>query len=373
MEAKKQRNKWFTWHLLPAPKDYPIQSVLEFAVLIISLVVLLFVYGTVNHVNVIDEELNIAYLDRLRYSPNHSFDKDDLPYRYKKATVDLYLPMTVQEQLKRPHNNVDVCIKGTSKESYSYLLDNYSATRSEVMTYDSMIVNEYPLASDSLTKYSYYYCQKLRIRDWLTKRNLELFSSNYPKDEHCKDGLYYGIEKIYNDSSYAYSSLFVTGEYQRTKSIWHYRNTGSFFGKQTGVNPLLGNPGWFALEDVSQTYFKLKLRTFDIDSLALKIDFVGATEFLEMQPKPDETGMSYVKFTNLAKIRQIQENGLLFHAQFRELENRQSVRIFFLTALLSVNVISLIVFMFFASYKMINAWREKRVKLKAKTKKRGQQ
>jgi len=47
----------------------------------------------------------------------------------------------------------------------------------------------------------------------------------------------------------------------------------------------------------------------------------------------------------------------------------ETVRIFFLTALLSVNVISLIVFVFFASYKMIYSWRDKRVERKAKTKK----
>lgn len=161
----------------------------------------------------------------------------------------------------------------------------------------------------------------------------------------------------------------MSGKDLRWYSNWNYENHFSFLGHPFEVNPLLGNPGWFALEDVSQSYLKFKLRTFDIDSLSLKIDFVGATEFSEMQPKPDETGMSYIKFTDLEKIRQIQENGLLFHAQFRELENRQSVRIFFLTALLSVNVISLIVFVFFASYKMIYSWRDKRVERKAKTKK----
>ena len=89
METKKQNCNWFTWHVLPTPKDYPIQSVVEFVVLITSLVALLVVYGSVNHVNVIDEELNIAYLDKLRYSPNHSVDNIDSLNEYKKSDCRL--------------------------------------------------------------------------------------------------------------------------------------------------------------------------------------------------------------------------------------------------------------------------------------------
>lgn len=188
METKKQNCNWFTWHVLPTPKDYPIQSVVEFVVLITSLVALLFVYGSVNHVNVIDEELNIAYLDKLRYSPNHSVDNIDSLNEYKKATVGLYLPMTVQEQLKEHHSNIEVNVIGYSWKSNQSLKNSYDISIRSVKTYDSLIFAKFPESAENLTKYTYYYGQKLKIRNKFARMFLSTSSiiDTIPNKLICK-------------------------------------------------------------------------------------------------------------------------------------------------------------------------------------------
>ena len=90
-------------------------------------------------------------------------------------------------------------------------------------------------------------------------------------------------------------------------------------------NYAIGDPGWFTLNDISQAYFKFNINTSSIDSISLFIDFVGATEFSLMDPIPDRTTISGISFFEPEKIEKIKTRGLLFHAKFVELENRQNI------------------------------------------------
>ena len=111
-------------------------------------------------------------------------------------------------------------------------------------------------------------------------------------------------------------------------------------------------PPLLRLEDISQTYVKLKLNSSTIDSIVLNIDFVGVTEFSAMNPVPDEIGMSNIVFRDPVKIYKIRQNGLFFHARFRELENIQQIRTFTVTAIGSAFVFALVVFAIFAYYRI---------------------
>ena len=87
--------------------------------------------------------------------------------------------------------------------------------------------------------------------------------------------------------------------------------------------------------DISQSYFKVRFKPVDIDSIRLTFDFVGATDFSRIDPEPDLITMSSITFSNPEKIEKISKNGLKFHAHFKELENVQSFRLFGLAALFS--------------------------------------
>ncbi|MBR1933692.1 MAG: hypothetical protein IJ841_08425 [Prevotella sp.] len=116
--------------------------------------------------------------------------------------------------------------------------------------------------------------------------------------------------------------------------------------------PTESNSTWWALWDISQQYVDLHINTYLLDSLTLTIDYVGATEFTDMYPEPDLKTMSSIQFTDQDKIELIKQNGLQFHVKFKELENRQNVRLFFLTAIMGSLFVIFIVFAIVGLYKL---------------------
>ena len=106
--------------------------------------------------------------------------------------------------------------------------------------------------------------------------------------------------------------------------------------KVEGIDNPLVCPKWYSTFDISQSYFDISLTCVSIDSVVLKFDFVGATDFSEMRPKPDIVGMSSITFSNPQKIEQIKKNGLVFHAHFKEKDGIQTIRLFAVTAMMCV-------------------------------------
>lgn len=112
------------------------------------------------------------------------------------------------------------------------------------------------------------------------------------------------------------------------------------------------SPGWFDLYDISQGWYKILFNTSTIDSTEITVDFVGATDIYPMKIEPDEKGSSYIKFTHPDKILQIRKEGLTFYAHFIELDKRQTIRAFAVTAVLSGLVIVLITFIILGLYRV---------------------
>jgi len=122
-------------------------------------------------------------------------------------------------------------------------------------------------------------------------------------------------------------NLFPNATFYNNK--WNLKNIG-------GAS--MSNLGWFAAFDISQAYYSINLNSSTIDSLTLEIGFVGATDFSKMIPEPDIITMRSIKFTHPKKIMTIKKNGLQFHAHFKETENRQTIRLYILTGVLSAIV-----------------------------------
>ena len=129
--------------------------------------------------------------------------------------------------------------------------------------------------------------------------------------------------------------------------IWPKSRFMSTLSSTVSIEP----PGWFELYDISQGWYEIKLNTTTIDSIALTIDFIGATDFYPMKIEPDEKGGNYIKYTNPIKILQIRKEGLKLYAQFKELESRQTIRCFAVTAILSGLLIVLITFFIMGVYR----------------------
>ena len=117
-------------------------------------------------------------------------------------------------------------------------------------------------------------------------------------------------------------------------------------------------PGWFDRYDISQGWYHIYLNSETVDSIHFTVNFIGATDFYPMKIVPDEIGSNYIKFTDPRKILKIRKEGLSFYAQFKELENRQTIRCFGVTAILSGLLIVLITFFILGLYRGIRSIRE---------------
>lgn len=114
-------------------------------------------------------------------------------------------------------------------------------------------------------------------------------------------------------------------------------------------------PSWADRHDISRGWYKIFLKTCTIDSLTLTIDFVGATDFYPMRIEPDEKGSNYIKFYDPQKILKIRKDGLTFYAQFKDLENMQTIRCFFVSAIISGLLIALLSSVIIGIYRGLKA------------------
>ena len=91
----------------------------------------------------------------------------------------------------------------------------------------------------------------------------------------------------------------------------------------------------FSYHDISQSNYFIKLNLPSYKKRdGLKIDFGGATDFSPIYPTPDRIEMSSIFYDDVEKLKIIADRGLMFNAKFRELENLQMIRLFFITTLL---------------------------------------
>ena len=119
---------------------------------------------------------------------------------------------------------------------------------------------------------------------------------------------------------------------------------------------VLAEPAWYRFEDISQSYYNIRFNSNTFDSLTLKLDFVGVTEFSKMIPEPDFIDMNSIEFRNPDKIELIKMNGLKFHAEFKELENLQTIRLLAITTLLGGIIIIFAGIIFIGLYRYFFSW-----------------
>lgn len=118
----------------------------------------------------------------------------------------------------------------------------------------------------------------------------------------------------------------------------------------------IGFSGIFDRYDISQGWYNIYLSTSTIDQIELTIDFLGATDFYPMKIEPDERGSNYIKYTDPIKILKIKEEGLTFYAKFKEMENKQTIRCFAVTALISGLIIIILTFFILGLYRTLKVF-----------------
>lgn len=202
----------------------------------------------------------------------------------------------------------------------------------------------------NMSKPVFFYKASQTIRNKLKNKTLKIFPG-------------YNTDKWYLYKDSTSSSFGINIRYANIYSLETGDDKMSQTGFVSGVSDAgmvfrdphdlaLGDPGWFTLEDISQAYCKFNLKSETIDSMYLRIDFVGATNFSTIDPVPDDITMSSIAYKDQEKIKRIKDRGLYFHVKFSEFENRQNVRMFFLTAIMSALFTIFIGFLVLALYKL---------------------
>lgn len=192
------------------------------------------------------------------------------------------------------------------------------------------------------------------------------YSMHYVYSELKYDGLnvkdaYETSDTMFKRSGKINGNLF-SEYFGASNTNFFYYNLSLFpedniFGYIKSHNPFYARtpseiPSFFAREDISQAYINLRVESITIDSINLKLNFIGATEFSRMTPEPDEIGLSYIEFRDPKKIAQIRLNGLTFLAKFKDLEGIQQIRLFTVTAIMSGLFTIFIVFIILYVYKI---------------------
>ena len=294
-----------------------------------------------NNVGVVHDKMEVACLDKGNSNYNTAWTK--LVYRLPMTNIEEYKQSTENPELI----NVTFYSRNESSNQNKPLFGRWNL-QDECKTIKAKKDSLFASNPDASTKPSYFIRHEVKYRGNMLippsslSKNLQNTTDNIHNDEYS---LYWSKYTLDN-GIYRNEHILSRG----TRVFFFSARVSGFLGCRRDM--LLGNPGWFSLEDISQQYFDLKLDFCNIDSLSLTIDFVGATEFSNMTPSPDMTTMSSIVFTDKSKIEQISKHGLRFHAKFKELENRQNVRLFFLTAVMSALFTIFLVFIVLGIYKL---------------------
>ena len=367
--------KKINWHIWPE-KD-TIQSVYEIVFLLFILGLCLYVYTEMNTVRTVSFDINVACLhshdtikiDTLKYEPSVSAD------------IQIKAPMTQNEDFeeKFSSDSSNIMVSLVPTVLYRNLQDRlFSLYRNE---YEEARQDFDFLCPDSLKELNNEYLCYTKVVRHDIGNNVSFFRYNpfyeiYGWDEPHNSRKDLSIDTIRGYKEYKTFAIRYGTHSKDSIAIINYLSTNKrndygninlncgipkvavwFLPWKQYVNTMISVPNWFTLEDISQQYYKIQLKSEKIDSISLRIDFCGVTEFSHMIPEPDERGMSYIVFSDTKKINRILINGLEFHASFKELSNMQQIRLFLLTSIMAGIVIIIVVFFIIGFYKFFRTFK----------------
>lgn len=136
----------------------------------------------------------------------------------------------------------------------------------------------------------------------------------------------------------------------------------------------LAKPSFFSLRDISQSYYKIRVKTHTIDTVRLRFHFASAVELSPMgeTPNSDLTGNSvdFLLFPSHSNpelitynsqeikddwkvLKNSDESTVLFHVRYKDMDNSQSRRVFLLTAVMSALITVFVAFLIIFVYRVL--------------------
>lgn len=377
--------KLFDWHLFPK-EPIELKSVVEMTVFLLIVCLCGFLYYRWNTIP--KRTIDLQFED-LRYrgvssSDTLGSDADSLRYMYA-CDIRYCIPMTSHKEFIKDTSSTTVIMEPIFSNvncsefiRISFLLDSALNLKGESQYFPNVrpFMKEHNIESE----FEKIYHEKIGASvegslDSLRERFSDSLHITQDKNlVYCEDKMslsyfsykptifsYKKKEGEFIASTRVDSSLLITQRLVEPLSIInsitmtssiereeHWYECFNIYKPFRGGAPI-ETPSWGRLEDISQAYYEVNINTNTVDSIVLSMDFVGSTEFSQMDPMPDKMDMSSIVFNDPIKLYKIRANGLRFHARFKELENWQEIRVFSVTAIMSAFVVIFVVF-FISSY-----------------------
>lgn len=341
--------RYFSWHLYPSDKDLGIKSVVEilFYLVVMLILVLVFYYW-----HKVPERNIVVYMDQI--AKRDSIPSDSA--QFITADILFGLPMSNKE-----FDNIE-------KPKISFIFEekvvnrNYKDSLRRIFYVDSNRDSDIKPINELLTKST-------------TDSAKTLFDDFYSKCPAIrgKSIIYYSLAHTRGPNSVpapTYNKIDSTNvEYYYSKGAihWNYTVLRGFTAIDTvnfiapiRISDVFGK-NWYRLEDISQSYYNVAIRTSTIDSITLCFDFKGVSEFSRMIPEPDEIGMSSIRFYDQEKIKRIKRDGLKFHVNHTELTNMQTIRLLGITTILGGIIVLFVAILFVGLYHYFAWWRKEKL------------
>lgn len=119
---------------------------------------------------------------------------------------------------------------------------------------------------------------------------------------------------------------------------------------------------WLSPSDISQGNYVIRIpKDKDIRKVIVDYDFMVDYAYINIEP--DERTRGTITYSSSEKIAELKNKGVVYYARFPELQNRQAIRSFVLTALLALFLQEC-----FKKIAMLMLAREKTIKTKKETK-----
>jgi hypothetical protein len=213
---------------------------------------------------------------------------------------------------------------------------------------------------DRGTKYAYLVDNMETVSDnWQTQPAYYASITCSSQDFYVRHANRYSNKGINNVSNLEYektglfiddlkAELYFTG--RKAKLI--HEMAGKF------SNAPYSRPKLYSLFDISQSYFRCRVKTSTIDNIRLAFYFEGATDVDDVKVAADTIFGSSVIY-NIRNINET-DSEILIYARFKDLENMQSLRLFVVSSLIGGLVMMFVGFLVIYLYRVIRQVRDDR-------------
>ena len=309
-------------------------NILRFLLCIFGFLVCVYVYVCWNRIPVREHYLQIE----------HFMTDDSTRHPHAYICLNMNYGSTIDEQLPRAIKAFNRFILGTTSENLGKKRPFYSP----------LVKLDYLLGQDMYNELIDS-CKAHRVDDNFSDlyyvSGMQSVDDGYMREDHAvlidnNTAKIIGVndDKIFN--SELYNRLRYT--IQKDSYLKKGDNWGKDYSSYAGI--LLtksggghidipdkfnnGFPNVFKLKDISQSYYRIKVHSNTIDSIALHVDFVGVANFSKFEDEPNKMSMCSFDYSDFQRYPVLSE--VTFHVSFPETQNLQVIRCFFLTALMTL-------------------------------------